>query len=286
MSLQAFDRGHIACKLNDVSSVEKSAKLPSHLISQFDLVVERWAKFVPLRLQDSFRADLHSLAVQHETALDTLESIWERREQAYAFDEATGLATRRPFYDYLTTLLNEPPSQKLSAIGVLFIDINDLKRVNDTCGHQVGDRAIAAIGAIIRETIRVERGVDTVARASDDAYAVGRQGGDEFVAALQLVESAEIKHIAPRVKQRADDPDRQRAWGYPGPLDLTISVGCVVYELPESRPRTSLTSLATALLTAADGLMYESKRDGFIHVAVARFTDKLEVQGSRRIQAA
>jgi diguanylate cyclase (GGDEF)-like protein len=266
-----------------VSPLEKSAKPPSHLITKFDLTVERWAVFLPPHLQDSFRADFQWFGAQHEAALDILEGIWERREHAYAFDESTGLATRRPFHEYLTTLLNEPPSPGLTAVGVLFIDVNDLKRVNDTCGHQVGDRAIAAIGAIIRETLRVEQRVDTVTRVSDDAYAVARHGGDEFAAALQLADSAEIEHIAPRVKQRVDDPARQRAWGYQGPVDLTVSVGGVVYELPANPPRASLNSLATALLTAADTLMYESKRDGFIHVALSRFTDKLEVHGGRRI---
>ena len=239
--------------------------------TQFDRTVERWAAFLPPPLQDSFRAEFQGFGAQHEAVLDTLEGIWERSDQAYAFDESTGLATRRPFYDYLTTLLNEPPSPGLSAVGVLFIDVNGLKRVNDTCGHQAGDRAIAAIGGIVRESLRV------------DAYAVGRHGGDEFVAALQLADAIESEHVASRVKQRADDPDRQRARGYTEPVGLTISIGGVVYELPEHHPRLSLNSLATALLTAADALMYDSKRDGFIHVAAARFTDKLEVYDERRL---
>jgi diguanylate cyclase (GGDEF)-like protein len=229
---------------------------------------------LPPPLQDSFRAELHAFGAQHEAVLDTLEGIWERSERSYAFDESTGLATRRPFYDYLTTLLNEPPSAGLAAVGVLFIDVNGLKRVNDTCGHQAGDRAIAAIGAIVREALRI------------DAYAVGRHGGDEFVAALQLADAADIDRVAPRVKQYADDPERQRACGYVGPFDLSVSIGGIVYELPEHRPRVSLNSLASALLTAADTLMYESKRDGFIHVAAARFTGTLEVHGGRRVPVA
>ena len=257
--------------MHDVPPSQKGPRPPSVFTTQFDRAVERWAAYLPPALQNSFRADFHEFGAQHETVLDTLEGIWERSEQAYAFDESTGLATRRPFYEYLTTLLNEVPSTRVTAVGVLFIDVNGLKRVNDTCGHQAGDRAIAAIGGIVRESLRV------------DAYAVGRHGGDEFVAALQLADAVDIERVAPRVKQRADDPDRQRAWGYAGPVELTISLGGVVYELPDVRPRISLNSLATALLTAADALMYESKRDGFIHVAAARFTDKLEVHDGRRV---
>jgi diguanylate cyclase (GGDEF)-like protein len=258
-------------------------KSPSLFATQFDMALERWALSLPPDLQEPFRAEFRWFGRQHEATLDALERIWERRERAYAFDESTGLATRRPFYDYLTSLLNEPLSPGLAAVGVLFIDVNDLKRINDTGGHQAGDKAIAAVGAIVREALRAQRDVDSVARVVDDAYAVGRHGGDEFVAALQLADPGDIEHVAPRVKQRAEDPDRQRARGYTGPSDLTISVGGIVYELSDSPPAIAPNALATALLTAADALMYASKRDGSIHVAVARFTDKLEIHGERVI---
>jgi diguanylate cyclase (GGDEF)-like protein len=263
--------------------VINSSKSVSLFSTRFDLAVERWTSFLPPHLQESFRAEFQWFGAQHEAALDILESIWERRERDYAFDESTGLAMRRPFHGYLTGLLSEPRSPGFTAVGVLFIDVDDLKRINDTCGHQLGDKAIAAIGAIVREALRVERQLDRVARVTDPAYAVGRHGGDEFVAALQLADSSEIEQIACRVKQRADDPDEQRTRGYPGPLELTVSVGGVVYELPEVRPAVAPNAMATALVTAADALMYESKRDGLTHIALARFTDKLEIQGSRTL---
>jgi diguanylate cyclase (GGDEF)-like protein len=258
-------------------------KSPSLFATQFDMAIERWALSLPPHLQDAFRAEFRWFKRQHEATLDTLERIWERRERAYAFDESTGLATRRPFHDYLTTLLNEAPSPGFSAVGVLFIDLDDLKGINDSSGHQMGDKAIAAIGSIVREALRAHRDVDSVARVIDDAYAVGRHGGDEFVAALQLADPGDLDHVAPRVKQRAEDRDRQRARGYTGQAPLTISLGGIVYELPEHQPGIAPNALAAALLTAADGLMYESKRDGCIHAATARFTDRLEIHGQRRL---
>jgi diguanylate cyclase (GGDEF)-like protein len=262
----------------------KNPKSPSLFSTEFDNAIERWARLLPSQARESFRAEFQRFAVRYETAFDTLEDIWERRERAYAFDEFTGLATRGPFYDYLTALLDGPPSLGLNAVGVLFIDIDDLKRINDTCGHHAGDRAISAVSAILREAVRVERQVDSVARIWDDSYSIGRHGGDEFVAALQLSDVGEIDHVAPRVKHRADDPDRQRARGYPGPVSLSVSVGGVVYELPRTGSPVAPNALATALLSAADALMYDAKRDGLIHVARARFTDRLEVEHPRRIQ--
>jgi len=263
----------------------RDPKPPSLFTAELDMVVERWAGYLPPPLQNAFRADFHRFGRLHDGALDAIEGIWERRERATAFDESTGVAMRRPFLDHLATLLRGPQSPGLTAVGVLFIDLDRLKSINDSCGHEVGDRALAAIGAIVREALRVDPAVDVVARCSDDVYAVARHGGDEFVVALRLADPDEIDCVASRIKRRADDPDRQRARGYAGPFQLTISVGGVVYELPDTPPSIAPNSIAKALLAAADALMYQSKRDGWVHLARARFTDKLEVHGDRRIRA-
>lgn len=265
--------------------MHKEPKAPSLFAAELDMAIERWAGHLPWELRGAFRADFRRFAGLHDGALDAIEGIWERRERASAFDESTGVATRRPFLDHLTTLLRAQPEPGLTAVGVLFIDLDRLKRINDSCGHAVGDRALAAIGAIVREALRVDPAVDVVTRSTDDVYGVARHGGDEFVVALRLAESDEVDRVATRIKRRADDPDRQRARGYNGPFSLSVSVGGVVYELPEDPPNVAPNSIARALLAAADSLMYQAKRDGWVHLARARFTDKLEVHGDRRIPA-
>lgn len=265
--------------------MHKRPRAPSLFTAELDMAVERWARRLPPHLQDQFRADFHRFGGLHDGALDAIEGIWERRERATAFDESTGVATRRPFLDHLTTLLRAQPSPALTAVGVLFLDVDRLKRINDSCGHEVGDRALAAIGSILREALRVDPAVDVISRSTDDAYGVARHGGDEFVVALSLADADEIDLVASRIKRRADDPDRQRARGYDGPFELTISLGGIVYELPHTPPGAAPNSIARALLAAADSLMYQSKRDGWVHLARARFTDRLEVHGDRRIPA-
>ena len=265
--------------------MHKGPRAPSLFTAELDMAVERWARHLPLHLRDQFRADLHRFGGLHDGALDAIEGIWERRERASAFDESTGVATRRPFLDHLTTLLRAQPSPALTAVGVLFLDVDRLKRINDSCGHEVGDRALAAIGSILREALRVDPVVDVVSRSTDEVYGVARHGGDEFVVALSLAEPDEIDLVASRIKRRADDPERQRARGYNGPFELTISLGGVVYELPDTPPSAAPNSIARALLAAADSLMYQSKRDGWVHLARARFADTLEVHGDRRIPA-
>ena len=104
-----------------------------------------------------------------------------------------------------------------------------------------------------------------------------RHGGDEFLVALELDDASGIDVVAPRIKQRLDDPERQRANGHVAPPSITVSMGGVVYEPPCGAPSLALHTIARGLIAAADAQMYESKRDGHIHIARARFTDRLEI---------
>ena len=241
--------------------------------------IERWAAHLPLDLQQAFRGELSPFADEYDRTLDTIQSIWHRREQEYALDQSTGLARRRHFFQHVVTLLGVPATPILGAIGVLFIDLDNLKAINDTCGHSAGDRAIGAAAAIIRETVRVSRDVDRVDHLGrdDSEYAVSRHGGDEFLVVLELRDAAEIDLVAPRLKRNLDDVDKQRAHGYESPARLAASIGGVAYQLPETPAPISPHALAKHLVSAADELMYEAKRDGLVHLALARYAGGLSI---------
>lgn len=257
--------------------------MPSSFVERLDDVIERWASILPLGLRRELRQDFEAFGIEHDRTIATIENIWNRRERRYAFDEATGLARRRPFHDHLAAVLATPESPVLRAVGVLFIDVNNLKKINDTFGHAAGDKAVAAVGSIIREAIRIEQNTDFIARAGDDDYSAARHGGDEFLIALELRDPSGIDVVAPRIKQHVDDPDRQRARGFTAPVGLTISMGGVVYDLPATPPPVPAATLATSLITAADEQMYQSKRDGCIHIATATYTERLELAGAHAI---
>jgi diguanylate cyclase (GGDEF)-like protein len=251
----------------------------SPFADRLNVMIERWAAQLPPDKREAFRGEFGPVADEYDRTLDTIEIIWRRREQEYALDPSTGLALRRPFLQHLVTLLSLPATPIFGAIGVVFIDIDNLKTINDTCGHPAGDRAIAAVAGIIRDAVRVSRHVDRVDRPGDgDAdYAVSRHGGDEFLVVLELRDASEIDVVAHRLKRHVDDADKQRAHGYDSPAKLAASVGGVVYELPEKPAAISPHQLAKALVSAADELMYQSKRDGLVHLALARYTDRLSL---------
>lgn len=251
----------------------------SPFAGRLHLMIERWAAQLPPELRQAFRDEFAPFADEYDRTLETIEIIWGRREQEYALDQSTGLALRRHFLQHLVTLLGTPATPVFGAIGVVFIDLDNLKTINDTCGHRAGDRAIAAVAGIIRHAVRISRHVDLVdrPREGDAEYAVSRHGGDEFLVVLELRDASELDIVAPRLKSHIDDVDKQRAHGYDSPARLAASVGAVVYELREKPAAISLRELAKALVNAADELMYESKRDGLVHLAVAQYTNRLSI---------
>jgi diguanylate cyclase (GGDEF)-like protein len=239
-------------------------------------LVERWAAVLPPHLRQAFRDDFARVAEHYDQMLETIQKIWQRRDQTLSLDESTGLARRRPFLDHLAAVL-APGGSSGRAVAVLFLDVNNLKHLNDTFGHDAGDRALAAVGRIIREAIRVERQRDFSARApTGNDYSVSRHGGDEFLVALELDHADTIDLIAPRIKRDVDDPARQLAQGHQA-APISVSMGGVVYELPVTAPAVTPHLLARALIAAADEQMYAAKRDGGIHLVPARFTDGLQI---------
>jgi diguanylate cyclase (GGDEF)-like protein len=222
----------------------------------------------------------------HERALSTLEGVLERAARAHGLDSATGLATRRPFHDRLSSLVAASANDASLVVGVIFIDVDKLKQINDTRGHQAGDRALASIGGIVREAVRTDCGLDVVTGGPPSSEAVGRQGGDEFVVALRLITAPTLDDVAQRIKSRADNASLQRQHGYTGPPELTVSVGGVAYQSTPACQQVGSNSIATALLGAADEMMYRGKRDGHIHLATARFEPQLNLVEHRRLAPA
>lgn len=108
-------------------------------------------------------SDISALRLAHE-------QLW----QLAHYDTLTGLPNRTLVLDRLDQALLRAKHHKLY-VGLLFIDVDHFKRVNDTLGHQVGDRLLQIIAQRIRGCARE---VDTI----------GRLGGDEFVLVVELAD--------------------------------------------------------------------------------------------------
>jgi diguanylate cyclase (GGDEF)-like protein len=155
-------------------------------------------------------------------------------------DPLTGLANRRALDRHLDALYGAPGS----AFGLLHIDLDLFKQVNDTMGHAAGDAVLVHVAAILRDQVR-------------DGDMVARIGGDEFVLVLSDDgDTARLAEIGRRIVSRLEVPitvDGQLC-------HISGSVGVSV---------SSRAPDPSALLEDADRALYAAKRAGRARVTVA-----------------
>ena len=173
----------------------------------------------------------------------TAHDIEERKElerqlkhQAF-YDALTGLPNRALFHDRLEQALVRTGRRK-NKIGLLYLDLDNFKLVNDSLGHQTGDRLLIAAAHRLRACVRAE---DTIARL----------GGDEFVVLLEnLVTEADALPLAAGIT-------RQFVWPFPlDGRDLVVSVSIGIALGDASQTETD------SLLRNADVAMYRAKAAG------------------------
>ena len=156
--------------------------------------------------------------------------------QAY-HDALTGLPNRMLFLDRLTIALAHARRKRVP-LAVMFLDLDDLKVVNDTLGHAAGDQLLQMVGDRLTACLRQE---DTV----------GRIGGDEFTLLLPDLSSPEdATRIARKVIETIQQPFNLGE----DEVRVTTSIGIAMYPSDGEDPET--------LLANADGTMYRVKETG------------------------
>jgi diguanylate cyclase (GGDEF)-like protein len=190
---------------------------------------------VPMQEPDPSRDELGTLARALTRAGKHMVQLQDELRQLATIDQLTGLANRRGFFAVAEHQLLVAARTR-SAVGLLFIDTDGLKQVNDEAGHSVGDAYLVETAEIIRETIR----------ASDLA---GRLGGDEFCVLLM----GEPELNADRVVQRMRDTIAQHNARLDRRFNVSLSIG-----LSTLAPGRAVT--LEELIDAADEGMYEDKR--------------------------
>ena len=167
----------------------------------------------------------------------------ERLKQLGMTDSLTGLANRRYFDERLREEVMRAVRYGVP-VGCLFIDIDRFKHINDTYGHQTGDRALAAVAACVRQQVRLG---DTVAR----------YGGEEFAALVQG-DRADALTVAERVRLAVEKLHLQDDHGER--IALTVSIG-VAARVVSCAPAEAVT-LGRAMMEEADRAMYQAKHNG------------------------
>jgi len=162
---------------------------------------------------------------------------FERQLAHQAFhDEVTGLANRALFRDRVEHALERV--RRGSSLAVLFVDVDDFKTVNDTLGHQAGDRLIRAVAERIT---RAARSIDTAARL----------GGDEFAVLLEDEGRVDAERLAHRLLEKIAAPIEIDG----NEIAVTASIGIARAEPGQAIP-------VDDLMRDADVAMYSAKADG------------------------
>ncbi|PKO55769.1 MAG: GGDEF domain-containing protein, partial [Betaproteobacteria bacterium HGW-Betaproteobacteria-19] len=189
---------------------EAAAASPTHYIAIFSDITERK------------RAEA---AIQHLAHHDTLTGLENRFSLGVRLKQAIAIARRTE-----------------KRVGVLFLDLDRFKTINDSLGHHVGDALLVQVADRLRETVR-------------DTDIVARLGGDEFVVVLQnLNDASDATHAAEKVLAHLSQPYEVGT----SMLHTTPSIGISLY--PDDGDNTS------ALMRNADTAMYHAKALGRANV--------------------
>ena len=147
-------------------------------------------------------------------------------------DELTKVLNRRGLFNAMRALANFAHRNRF-ACGMMFIDLDEFKKINDLLGHQEGDRALYEVAQIIRAPVR---GSDVV----------GRYGGDEFLVFLPQVEAGKLADLAEKVRRAVIS-------GIDRKLPVTVSIGAAstVFEHDMEGDLAHLIRMADDVLLAA-----------------------------------
>ena len=168
-----------------------------------------------------------------------LQLAKQRSDHSANHDQLTGLPNRRAFHSQLRLAVDESRSRN-TPIGLLFIDLDRFKEVNDTLGHESGDALLQHVAAQLQ----------TLLRSTDF---VARLGGDEF-AFLLYGDSDLTRESATAVAQRVVEKLRIDVPSPAGVIRVGCTVGVALFPLDAEDPK--------GLLALADRLMYVGKKGG------------------------
>ena len=181
----------------------------------------------------------------------SLASKWRSEHRivklAY-FDALTGLPNREQSRSRLSSALTAA-KQHQRMLAVLYLDLDNFKRVNDTLGHAVGDELLCQVAARLRSSLRTDDMLD-VSSASRSSH-IARLGGDEFIVILPNIRSSDdAAGVAGRLIAELQEPMRLALHT----LVVTPSIGVAVFPADGVEVDT--------LLRNADLAMYFAKRKG------------------------
>lgn len=149
-------------------------------------------------------------------------------------DPLTGILNRRAFLELANLELRKALRFEYS-ISLIYIDLDNFKKINDRFGHSAGDILLRSVANLINQNIR-------------EIDIFGRMGGDEFCILLSKTEQKSAHTVATKLQNELLDLVRKNCW------PVTFSMGMVTYDKPPFSVET--------MIKEADRQMYSAKKKG------------------------
>ncbi len=183
-------------------------------------------------------------ADEAEARIQELEHELEQVSELVREDQLTGALNRRGLDETIERELKRADRSK-TAVSVALLDIDNFKQLNDTIGHQAGDRALKHLTKVIKETLR-------------PADTVGRYGGEEF---LIVLPETDLKSAIEAMQRLQRDLTKKFFMHNNERILVTFSAGVALREPDED---------AEDLIGRADKAMYQAKQAGKNRVEAAK----------------
>lgn len=214
------------------------AEQTTELIVPIVLAGQTWGVLIASRRTSQPGFDAQDLSVLRHIATEAADAItstthWAEMERMALRDQLTGLANRHELYRVLDAIFERPPLERVDC-ALIMCDVDGLKVVNDTLGHQAGDRLLIDAAAALRGAVR-----------HPERTTICRIGGDEFCVLIDggaLLTAHDVSDTIERLFARSA--------GSGPPRSISCGIAFANEEI----------STRSALLRAADENQYETKR--------------------------
>jgi diguanylate cyclase (GGDEF)-like protein len=218
----------LSCEAAGVASGNLDVDIPVSGLSEVSYLTQVFNHMVA-----SLRRGREELsAVNHN-----LQKKNDELQQLSITDGLTGLYNRKHIMDLFDLEITRSRRHD-NGLVVLMLDIDHFKKVNDTYGHQVGDRVMQQVAELLDQAVR-------------DCDHVGRYGGEEFLMVLPDINIQDAAVVAERVRQSVA---KLQCGGKEEAFSITISIGIAGYPTDGEN--------AELLLSSADNALYQAKTDG------------------------
>jgi diguanylate cyclase (GGDEF)-like protein len=213
---------------------------------------------------------LSEKAARLEKAVQTVDETRDKLRQMAYFDSLTSLPNRKLFTEQLTLLLRLAARNKQN-VGLLLVDIDNFKRINDSLGARAGDTLLRHVSDRLSQHVRESDVLHRRADYDSSVMDLSRMGGDEFTVVLNQVEDADAaRNVAARLAGALCQPytiEHQE-------VNITCSIGVAI--APEHAVDVE------GLLRAADTAMINAKQRGRNRIVI--YDDTMESANRERLQ--